>query len=232
MRGRTLDRVAVLALAVSLALPALSFAKKRPAPPEITHDGLHLVPGTEVAAAWVKPGADFSGYERILLLEPYVAFRKGWEADQRRNSINRVSPRDVERMKADLAELFRDVFVEVLDMEGGYPVVNEAGLDVLLLRPAIVDLDVTAPDLPSAGRSYNFAASAGAATLYLELFDSVSGEILARALDRKEDDQPGGFMQWQTSVANRAAAKKILGEWAGLLRKRLDEIHGREAEAD
>lgn len=235
---RLLDRnrmlpVMVFAVATLLvASTAWSRSKKKEVegPAEMTHDGLHLVPGTEVAAAWVKPGADFGDYDRIMLLEPYVAFRKDWVDEQRRNSVNRISPRDVERMKTDLTELFREVFVDVLDSEGGYPVVNEANLDVLLVRPAIIDLDVTAPDLPSAGRSYNFAASAGAATLFLELYDSVSGEILARAIDRKADDRRGGVMQWTNSGTNRAAAKKALAEWANLLRQRLDEIHGKPQE--
>jgi hypothetical protein len=59
--------------------PAAAKDKKTEDLAEVTHDGLHLVPDTEVAVAWVKPGADFSGYDRIMLLEAYVAFRKGWE---------------------------------------------------------------------------------------------------------------------------------------------------------
>lgn len=191
---------------------------------EVTHDGLHLVPDTEVAAAWVKPGADFSGYDRIMLLEAYVAFRKGWEREQRGSSVHRITKRDVERMKREVAELFRQVFVEELSGEDGYPVVEDADSDVLLLRPAIIDLDVTAPDVGTSARSYNFAASAGAATLFLELYDSVSGEILARVLDRKVAGE-SAFMRWSNKVTNRAAAREVLAGWAGLLRQRLDEIH-------
>jgi hypothetical protein len=36
---------------------------------------------------------------------------------------------------------------------------------MLLLRPAIIDLDITVPDSMSAGRSRTFTASTGAATL-------------------------------------------------------------------
>ncbi len=224
--GSTL--VAGTVLLLVLAAGAARAAKQEP--PEVTHDGLRLVPDTEVAAAWVKPGADFSGYQRVLILEVPVAFRKNWEREQRRGSIHRVTSRDVERMKRDLAEQFREVFVEQLDTKGGYNVVDSADSDVLLLRPAIVDLDVTSPDLDQPGRSYNFASSAGAATLYLELYDSVSGEILARVLDRKAANYPGNVMRWSNKVTNRAEARKILAGWAGLLRQRLDEIHGKKAE--
>ena len=195
-------------------------------PPEVTHDGLHLVPGTEVAAAWVKPDTDFSGYHKVMILDPYVAFRKGWQAEHNRDSIHKVTKRDMEKMKREVAKLFRETFAEVLGQKGGR-VVEAADTDVLLLRPAIIDLDVTAPDLDHGGRSYNFAASAGAATLYLELYDSVSGEILARAIDRKAANHPGNFMRWTNRVTNRAEARKVLAEWAGLLRDRLDQIHGK-----
>ncbi len=204
-------------------------AKKPEPPAEWTHDGLHLVPGTEMAAAWVKPETDFSGYRRIMLLDAYVAFRKNWEREHRGSSVHRVTSRDIERMKTEMAELFREVFTEELSGEDGYPVVDAGDADVLLLRPAIIDLDVTAPDVSNTARSYNFAASAGAATLFLEAYDSVSGEILARALVRRVAGETA-FMQWTNRMTNRGAARDVLADWAGLLRKRLDEIHGESSD--
>ena len=99
----------------------------------------------------------------------------------------------------------------------------------VVARPAIIDLEVTAPD-SKATRSYNFATSAGAATLYLELYDSVSGEILARVIDRKAANYPGQLMRYSNKVTNRAAAREILAGWAGVLRERLDEVHGKVAD--
>ena len=215
-------------LALALALSTASAFAGDDKPPDVTHDGLHLVPGTEVAAAWFKPGADFSGYDKVLILEAFVAFKKNWARDHNRSSVYRVTQKDMEDLKRETAELFRETFVEAISGEGGYPVVEAAGPDVLLLRPAIIDLDVTAPDVARAGRSHNFASSAGAATLYLELYDSVSGEILARAVDRKAANHPGDLMRWSNKVTNRAEAKKLFAGWAGLLRQRLDEIHGQK----
>lgn len=195
--------------------------------PEISHDGLHLVTGSEVDAAWAKPGADLSGYDKVMILEAYVAFRKGWLQDKNRNSIHRITKSDVERIKEEMAELFHETFVEVLSEKDGYPVVDAADSNVLLLRPAIIDLDVTAPDVNSPSRSYSYAASAGAATLYLELYDSVSGEILGRAIDRKVANNAGDVMRWTNKVSNRAQAKRLIAGWARLLRQRLDELHGK-----
>jgi hypothetical protein len=232
---RAIERRSVVVVATALigalvaGLPVEAKKKKDEGPVQVTHDGLHLVPDTEVAAAWVKPGADFSGYDRIMLLDAYVAFRKDWERDQRRSRLQTITKSDIERMKREVGGLFREVFTEELGGEDGYPVVEEADDDVLLLRPAIIDLDVTAPDVRSTARTYNFAASAGAATLFLELYDSVSGEILARVIDSKVAGE-SAFMRWSNQVTNRAAAREVLAGWAGLLRQRLDEIHAGAAD--
>ena len=101
---------------------------------------------------------------------------------------------------------------------------DEAGGDVLLVRPAIVNLDITAPDVSSPGRSYQFSESAGEMTLYLELYDSETSAIIAKAMDRKRDRERG-YMQWQTRVTNTQAAKRIMKSWASTLREALDEAH-------
>lgn len=147
-------------------------------PPETTHDGLVLMRDSKVAVAYVDPEADFSQYKKIQILDVYVAFKKHWQRQ------HRVSKNDMERIKRRVKELFRNVFVEVLE-GGGYPVVYENAEDVLLVRPAIIDLDISAPDTMKPGRRIIYVANAGAATLYIELFDSNTSDILARAIDRK-----------------------------------------------
>jgi hypothetical protein len=58
----------------------------------------------------------------------------------------------MERIKEDVADFLNDAFIEQLEA-AGYEVVNDADDDVLVLRPAILDLDVVAPDVSAAGRS-------------------------------------------------------------------------------
>ena len=84
-----------------LGAESATAAKRQEEAPKASHDGLELLPDTEVAMAYVKPGADFSGYKRLMILDAYVAFRKGWEDDQRRSSVNKISSRDIERIKGD-----------------------------------------------------------------------------------------------------------------------------------
>jgi hypothetical protein len=63
-------------------------------------------------------------------------------------------------------------------------------------------------------------------TLVIELYDSVSNEILARAIDRKRA-RNAGSIRWTTRGTNRVAARKILRNWANLLVGRLDDVHGK-----
>lgn len=211
----------LMATVVALALAA-SFGVQSDAP-EISFDGLHLQKNKHVAALYIKPEAEFDVYTRFMMLDTYVAFKKNWQRDTR-VAGRRVSNKDMEKIKTEAASLLREAFQEEMEADGGYPMVEQPAENVLLLRPAIIDLDITAPDIPVAGRVSNYVASSGAATLYLELYDSVSGEILARIVDRKAM-RDRGYMQWSTSVSNRADAKRLFKRWADFLRKGLDEVH-------
>jgi hypothetical protein len=210
----------LLWLALLFALTTPGFAKSKSEIPEYTVEGLKLVPNTKnVAYVWAEPGADLSQYDRIYLTEPYVAFKKNWQRDQNRGSI-RVSTSDMERIKKDVASLFMEIFTEELQT-GGYALANERAEDVLIVKPAIIDLDVNAPDVRSVGRTSTFTTSAGSMTLYIELYDSETDDLLAKALD-PQADRDSRFMQWQTGPSNRAAAKRIMQPWAEALRKGLD----------
>jgi hypothetical protein len=187
---------------------------------EVTHDGLERVTKSKVERAWVKPGVDFSQYTEVGLLDCFVSFRRNWKMNH-----PSVRTRDMERITSGLADEFRKVFTNELE-NGGYPVVADTAENVLLIRPAIIDLDVAAPQKNTGGRSDSFTTSPGAMTLVIELYDSVSNEILARAIDRRRARNVGNI-QWTTSITNRDAARKILRRWANLLVSRLDEVHGK-----
>ncbi len=196
--------------------------------PEVTVDGLHHLSDTELAIVYAQPGADLSQYKRVYLVDTLVAFKKNWQRDQNRSRTQRISSSEMEKIKTELADLFREVFTTTLE-EGGYELVTERGEDVLIVKPAIINLDVTAPDTMTAGNSRSYAESAGEMTLYVELYDSVTDDLIAKALDRKRDRETGYF-QWQNRVTNRAAANRILKEWAKVLKEGLDEARGISAD--
>jgi hypothetical protein len=213
----------IAVLATSIILVAIStYSVRSTDAPDISFDGLHLEPSTEIAISYVKPEADFSGYTKIMMLEGYVAFKKNWQRDTK-VAGRRVTNKDMEKIKKEAAELLYETFKKELDEKGGYKFVDKADDDVLLLRPALIDLVITAPDIPVAGRVTQYVASAGSATLFLEMYDSVSGEILARAKDRR-NIQNNCVARCANSVTNRADAQRMFSRWAQLLRKSMDEV--------
>ena len=166
-------------------------------------DGLLRVERPKFDVAYVDPDADFSVYSKFMILEPGIAFKKNWKREH-----GNVSNSDMERIRRRLAALFTEVFTDVLE-DAGYPVVSAPGDDVLLVRPALVDLDISAPDTLSSGRSRTFVTGAGAMTLYVEAYDSVTGAILARAIDRKAARDTGHF-NLSSSVYSSSEARKVL----------------------
>ena len=195
------------------------------ASPDTNPDGLHLVEQTRRGAIYAAPGVDWSQYRRILLDPATVSFRKNWERDQNRLQSFKVRPEDVERIKSGLAELFNEVFARELSANGGYEIVTDTGDDVLRITPRIVDLDAYAPDTSTPAQTRQYSESAGRMTLKLELYDSVTGDLIATASDRQEDPRLG-YMEWRTRVTNRADAERMLQRWATALRERLDAARG------
>ncbi len=176
-------------------------------------------------AIYKKPDRDLSNYRRFKVSDCSVAFRKNWQRDQNtasRGVSRRVTDQDVMKIKQRLSEMCREIFIEELQKDDGYQVVEDAAGDVLELRPAIVDLDINAPDVMSAGFDRSYTTSAGSMDLRLEIHDSVSGEILGRIIDRYRDAD-SGRLEWTNAVTNAAEARRALRRWGKLFRDMADE---------
>ena len=208
--------------AIALLVAVGSFQVQSTDAPAVSFDGLHLTSDSKFAIAYVNPEADFSIYDEFLMLDAYVAFKKNWQRDTRVGG-RRVSNKHMEKIKKEAAELLHETFQNELDEKGGYKFVTAPDDNVMILRPALIDLEITAPDIPVAGRVTSYVASAGAATLYIEMYDSVSGDILARAIDRRAM-QDYGHARWANSVTNRADARRMFRRWGELLRTAMDEV--------
>lgn len=195
--------------------------------PEVSSDGLHLLKNTKVRIAYARPGASLKAYERVKLLDCFVQFKKGWQREYNLDEVGlsgRVSDREADEIKQRLAAEFKKVFTERLERRG-HPVVEEAASDVLLLRPALLNVDVTAPDTRSAGRDQTYIRSAGSMTLLLELYDSSTGTLLARIIDPQADEQSVATEAGR--AVNKQAADRILRRWADLLADHLTDVEQR-----
>jgi len=209
-----------------LALVALLAGCAANPTPTTTHDGLVLETSVRYAEVYRKPGASLASYKAFSLEPCTVAFRENWLRDQQRNRVDlsrSVTRQDVERIRETLAGDCDGAFRSALLREPAYTLVDDSSQDpvVLVLRPAIINLDIAAPDTLSAGSSRSYTTSAGEMTLVLEMRDATTGETLVRAVDRKRAPDRGS-LQWTNSVTNRADADRALRHWADRLRQALD----------
>jgi hypothetical protein len=195
-----------------------------------TVDGLKLQHGTKLAVVYLEPGETFEDYEKVMLDEVYVAFRKNWQRDYNRDALTlsmQVRDSDVVKIKQGLADEFKIIFTQELE-KAGHQLTDQAGKDVLRIRPAIVDLVVTAPDVgPSGGRSR--VSTSGEMTLYLEIHDSITGDKLALVADTQVVGQHG-ITYGGDKASNRAEFGQTLMAWARVLAQGLNEVKGTPAD--
>ena len=198
----------------------------------VSHDGLSLQESAGFGAVYARDGVVLDDYDRFAVEDCTVAFRANWLRDQnrgRRPLTHRVEPKDMAAIRDSVATLCDEAFRDMLAVDPPYKVVDsgKTGATTLLLRPAIVDLDVVAPDLRDIGLLRTFTTGAGAMTLRLEVVDGHTGETLFRVIDRQRDVasmDTGTGLRWSNRVTNRLEAQRMLRHWAKHLRDGLDRV--------
>ena len=221
-------QVAVAALCTGFMFAGLPALAAKDAPAQVSEDGLHLVKQTKSRLVYKRPDATFTQFKRVAILECNVQFSQRWLKDynsSQRDPSRKIGTTDLDRAKADLAAQFKKIFTDELATKGGYQISEQAAPDVLVLRPALVNIQVSAPDLMTAGSSVTFVQDSGQMTLYLELWDASTNTILARVMDARASNE--AFAQRSNSVSNKAAADSIMRAWAKELRERLDDVTGK-----
>jgi len=217
MKTQLILLFATLVASAAHSAPQTEFDKR------MSYDGLEPVQVKGISLAYKRPGATLAGYKRVRIDPVEVRFSKDWKPTQSGSRIP-VSAEQREEIRSGLAKLVNDQFVKALAQKGRYPVVNESGPDVLRLKIYIVNLYINAPDSAAPGRSYSFVMSAGEMTLFMELYDSESGQILARVVDRRQASS-GAAAAMANRVTNVAEAEDIAAEWARILRDAFDRAH-------
>jgi hypothetical protein len=128
-----------------------------------------------------------------------------------------------EEQKARLEATMREAFLEELARSEHFTIVDEPGPDVLLISVALLDVVSFVPPDPLGAGSDIYLSRVGEATIVLELRDSITEAILARAIDRRAAEGIAGMTQ-SNRVQNRAEVRRLAQIWARMLRERLDEF--------
>ena len=175
-----------------------------------TVDSYVRVQGSRADQAYIKPGVDFSRYRQLKPVALEIYYYEGQAGP---------APEDLERIRV----VFREAFLSRI--EGVYPIVDEPGPDVLGVRASLVDakFNPETAELQKKGLLTSLV-TAGQLSFFMELTDSVSGEVLARAgdLEKEPDESMAGAEDASWLQVEAAAAR-----WAGLFRDFLDENLGK-----
>jgi hypothetical protein len=186
----------------------------RSATPQVTADGLHRLHDSVMQQAWVKPGVDLSGYTRIMVLPTSLSFKE----------VPRFSRDEfpiTEGQKQALLEVVPDALGAELVKLTGYTLTDKPGRDVLVVWGGVLDIASRIPPEP-VGRGASFVRTLGEATLVVELRDSMTDEVVARAVDHRSVSP--AFVRRSTSVSNEAEVRNAARRWAADLRRQLDEF--------
>lgn len=217
----------LLVLVCCALLGASSFAAKKP-PQE--WDGLSLVKLKGLDAAYARPGVDFTIYNKIIIDPIQVAFSKSWQKEET-FSKRKLSTEQLEEIKGKISKVAEEAFADVFSDKGGPQIATAPGPDVLRFSAAIVDVYPNAVDTMEPGRNYVYTTSSGSATLYAELRDSETGQLIGRVVDAR-DARNGGDFRWTNSVENTHEARMMVSDWARILRKRYEALREAAGKGD
>jgi hypothetical protein len=215
---------ALFTLCLTLVLANAIAAPDKRLEEAMSYDGLSKISVKGIGLAYARPGVSLASYTRVMLDPVDVAFDKNWDP-KKPGSNFKLDAAERENIRTGVAKVVYDEFVRELQSKNAYPVVTEAGPDVLRVKIHIVNLYVNAPDTMTPGRTRTYTVSSGQMTLVAELFDSESGQVLARVVDTREA-RNSGTMQLTNSVVNASEASSIAAAWAHILHNGLDKAHG------
>jgi hypothetical protein len=170
-----------------------------------TTQSFNKVQNSRVAASQIAVDADFSKYDRLNAVDMGIFFPTHVAS----------MPDDEQRIR----QIFRDAFLSRLD---GYDIVrNEVGSTTLTVQATLIDFrNATADDVMSVRRELRDMAKPGALVFLMELKDSRSEKVLARAVDSAAAPT---FATSSESTTDWAAVEAAAAHWAKLFRQFLDE---------
>jgi len=222
-----MKKLTFLALAVMVAGCATKEPSLQTGPEaELTFDGLVRIDHGKFKDSWADPDIDFSRYNKFIPGEAVFEFRAVKKSSS--SSLTRRSNESEfwisDKNKEKLIEVVTEVFDKELQKSEKFTRTEKAGPDVLIIVGALHDIVSRVPP-DHIGRGDIYLSSVGEATLILEARDSLSGETIYRAVDRRAAEAAGGYGTRSNSVTNTSEVRRMAARWATRLREGLDSIH-------
>ena len=189
---------------------------------EVTFDGLVRVDNTRLDGAWIRPGIDLSSYDSLVLVGAGIEYRSVRDVANLPSAIRNADefPLD-ERQRQVIEESVQEVFVEQMARVEGFNVVQQAGPNTLALTGSLADVVSFVPPEAVSQRDY-YLTQLGEATLVIELSDSMSGQVIARGVDRRTIEN--FEFRESTRVSNRFELERELEQWGTVIRNALETL--------
>jgi hypothetical protein len=169
---------------------------------------------------WIKPGINLSQYDKVIFEGAGIQYR-AVKGGNLHNSSADAFPLS-ERQKSGLEKAAKESFQSEFNKFKYFTVASAPGAGILKVTLALIDVVSRVPP-KSTGRNSFYISDLGQAVLVVELSDSVTNEILARAVDGQRIKTL--TMQESNPVTNLNEVKRSVRRWGLTLRKGLDELH-------
>lgn len=157
-----------------------------------------------VESARIATDADFSNYDRLLPDEMGIFFPQN----------AKIPAEDIQRIR----QIFRNAFIDELQ---GYTIVQEPGPGTMRVQASLIDLrNSSGSDIPNMRREVREIAKTGSLVFMMEMRDSGTDRVLARAADSASTPTFATSAGTTTDWSSVEAAAK---HWALIFRQFLDQ---------
>ena len=159
---------------------------------------------SNVDSAYIATDADFSRYNQLLVDDMGIFFPTSTGLPE--NELARIR------------EIFREAFLSEL---AGYQLTQESGPDMLRVSASLIDLrNASYSEIPDIRRDLREYARPGKLLFLMELKDSGTGKVLARAGDSQAAPR---FATGANTEIEWNSVEDAAQHWASLFRQFLDQ---------
>ena len=171
---------------------------------EVQSQSFRVAPNSQVESAQIAIDADFSQYDRLRASELGIYFPQSYL----------TTAEDI----AHIRQIFRDAFLAQLDT---YSIVQEPGPTTMKVEASIIDMRTSVGDqLPRLRSDIRDMAKPGTIVFLMEMRDSMTDKVLARAADSA---RAPAFASDDGVETDWASIEEAAQHWAALFRTFLDE---------
>ena len=204
-------------IAIATLLSLFSFVSVANA--QTNFEGLREIKSQTWDRVEVRPNVVFTVYTGIMLGDVRIAYRTPDRSQQQFPFTD--------AQKAQFQETLANAYTSELVTMRNAELVNSPGRDILLLSVRAINVTATVPprSVGNVGRASIALQAIGEVTLVLELFDSRSGEILARAVDT-QTVVGAAIAEDGNMITSWEGAGRLSARWASTTRSRLDRLLG------